>query len=181
MAKFTQDANIPSHGRRAKADNAGTVRVHISRREGMCYIMGDNDFDFFLNVIPEERKYHATAENESGFPPKKKAISVDIPSDVIDKMLALAQDKGFMSIKNDEIFPDMMMLDGDDIKITVKSDIGSISLDSNMLADTLINGIIPVADKEYSTPIHELTAIACETLDIKLDSYEEEDDEEDRL
>ena len=178
MAKYTQDTNIPSHGRRAKADNAGTIRIHISRREGMIYMMGENDFDLYLNIIQAEKKYHATVETESGYPPKKQAISVEVPSEVLDVMVAISQDKEFMSIKNDDIFPDMMMMDGNDIKISIKSDIGSLSLDSNMLEDTLMDGIIPTAEMDYHTHLHELAAVAFETLGIDPHADEIDEDEE---
>lgn len=178
MASYTQDTNIPSHGRRAKVDNADTIRIHISRREGMSLMMGENDFDLYLNIIPTEKKYHATVETESGYPPQKQVISVEVPSDALDVMVAISLDKGFMSIKNEDIFPDIMMLDGNDIKISIKSDIGNLSLDSNMLEDTLMDGIIPVEGKDYDTHLHVLAAVAFKVLGIDPHADEIDEDEE---
>ena len=176
MATYIQDTNIPSHGKRSKADNAGTVRIKISRHEGCFITMEPTDFDFYLNINLADKKYHATVETEAGFPPKKQVISVEVPSETLDIMAAIAQDKEFMSIKNDDIFPDMMMLDGYDVKISIKSDVGSLSLDSNMLDDTLRDGILPTVGMTYHTRIHELAAVACESLGIDLNEGEEEEE-----
>ena len=136
---YRKDTTIPSHGRRAKADNAGTVRVKISRWPGYIYT-GGSGFDFYLNIIPASMVYNATAESVESFNGRRLVTSVDIPSEALERMVRLAQDKDFMSIKNADIFPDKAMLDGNDVRITVRSDIGPLSLDSNMLDDTLLDG-----------------------------------------
>ena len=74
-----------------------------------------------------------------------------------------------MSLKNDDIFPDAMALDGNEVTISVKTDTKSLSLESNLLDDTLIAGVIEVEDGEFHTPFNKLGAIAFETLGIELD------------
>ena len=53
---YRKDTTIPSHGRRAKADNAGFVRVKISRWPGYIFTGGDG-FDFYLNIHPATETY----------------------------------------------------------------------------------------------------------------------------
>jgi len=178
MTTYKQDLNLPSHGKRAKAENAGTIRVKITRSTGLFYTGDPEGLEFYLNICPEQKVYNATVENEDGIPPKKQVTPVEVPNEVLDGVVKLANDKAFMSIKNDDIFPDMMMMDGNDIKISIKSDIGSLSLDSNMLEDTLMDGIIPTAEMDYHTHLHELAAVAFETLGIDPHADEIDEDEE---
>lgn len=177
MTTYKQDPNLPSHGKRAKAENAGTIRVKITRSTGLFYTGDPEGFEFFLNIFPEQKVYNATVENEDGIPPKKQVVPVEVSNEVLDAVVKLANDKAFMSIKNDDIFPDLMMMDGNEVQIRIKSDVGSVSLDSNMLDDTLINGFIPTSKGDFDTPIHELAAIACETLGIELEEGDFEDEE----
>lgn len=176
MTTYKQDLNLPSHGKRAKAENAGTIRVKITRSTGLFYTADPEGFEFYLNICPGQKVYNATVENEDGIPPKKQVVPVEVSNEVLDAVVKLANDKAFMSIKNDDIFPDMMMMDGNEVQIKIKSDGGSVSLDSNMLDDTLLNGFIPTSKGDFDTPIHELAAIACEKLGINLEEGEEEEE-----
>ena len=178
MTTYKQDLNLPSHGKRAKAENAGTIRVKISRSTGQFLTADPEGFEFYLNICPGQKMYNATVENEDGIPPKKQVTPVEVPNEVLEEVVKLASDKTFMSIKNDDIIPDMMMMDTDEVQIKVKSDIGSVSLDSNMLDDTLLNGFLPTSKGDFDTPIHELASIACEKLGIELKGeFEDEDNE----
>ena len=98
--------------------------------------------------------------------PKRKTIDIEIPTGVIEQIVELSQDKEFMSLKNDDIFPDSMVLDGNEVTISVKTDPKNLSLENNLLDDTLITGIIEVEDGEFHTPLNELGTIAFETLGI---------------
>ena len=177
MATFIQDLNLPSHGKRAKVDNAGTIRVKITRSSGLIYTMGPDGFELYLNIKPAEGIYHATLESEGESHNKPNIQDIEVPSEVLEETVALSQNKAFMSLKNDDIFPDMMMLDGNEVSITVKTDASNVSLDSNMLEDTLWDGVIPVADDAFQTPFHKLAAIAFEILGIEPDGYDESEDE----
>ena len=169
---YRKDTTISSHGRKAKADNAGTVRVKISRWPGYIYT-GGSGFDFYLNIIPASMSYNATAESVESFNGRRLVTSVDIPSEALERMVRLAQDKDFMSIKNDDIFPDKAMLDGNDVRIMVRSDIGTLSLDSNMLDDTLLDGWLPTTKMNFHTPFSQFAAPAFKAFGI--DPYEETD------
>ena len=166
---YNKDTRIPSHGRRAKADNAGTVRVKISRWPGNFYNVS-NGFDFYLNIIPASKTYNATVERDESLNGRRLVTSVDIPSEALERMVRLAQDKDFMSIKNADIFPDKAMLDGNDVRITVRSDIGTLSLDSNMLDDTLLDGWLPTTKMNFHTPFAQLAQTAFKAFGI--DPYE---------
>lgn len=167
---YRKDTTIPSHGRRAKVDNAGTVRVKISRWPGYIYT-GGSGFDFYLNIIPATMTYNATAESIVSFSGRRLVTSVDIPSEALERMVRLAQNKDFMSIKNADIFPDKAMLDGNDVRITVRSDIGALSLASNMLDDTLLDGWLPTAKMNFHTPFSQFAAPAFKAFGI--DPYED--------
>lgn len=175
MTTYKQDLNLPSHGKRAKAENAGTIRVKISRSTGQFLTADPEGFEFYLYICPEQKVYNATIENEDGIPPKKQVIAVEVPNEVLEEVFKLANNKAFMSIKNDHIFPDMMMMDGNEVQIKVKSDIGNVSLDSNMLDDTLFNGFLPTSKGDFDTPIHELVTIACKKLGIELEGEIEDE------
>ena len=176
MTTYKQDLNLPSHGKRAKADNAGTVRVKITRRCGSFITIGPDGFDLFLNIDLATKTFHASVEVDAEKLPKRKTIDIEIPTGVIEQIVELSQNKEFMSLKNDDIFPDMMMMDGNEVQIKIKSDIGSVSLDSNMLDDTLLNGFIPTSKGDFDTPIHELAAIARDKLSINLEEGEGEEE-----
>lgn len=173
MQNYKQDINLPSHGRRAKADNAGTIRVKIVRQEGFVYMMGPNGFELFINIKPENKTYHATLETEIEYG-KKQLLDIEIPNQAIVDLVDLTKDKKFMSLKEEEIFPDLMILDGMDVTISVKTDDGNLNLNSNMLEDTLWNGVIPIEGGEILTPFHLISAIAFEKLGIEPEEYEDE-------
>ena len=117
--------------------------------------------------------YNATAESVESFNGRRLVTSVEIPPEALERMVRLAQDKDFMSIKNADIFPDKAMLDGNDVRITVRSDIGTLSLDSNMLDDTLLDGWLPTTKMNFHTPFSQFAAPAFKAFGI--DPYEETD------
>lgn len=166
---YKKDTTIPSHGKRANADNKGNVCVKISRWPGYIFTGGDG-FDFYLNINPASMTYNATAESVESRTGKRLVTSVDIPSEALERMVRLAQNKDFMSIKDVDIFPDKAMLDGNDVRITVKSDIGNLSLDSNMLDDTLLDGWLPTTRMNFHTPFAQFAALGFKAFDI--DPYE---------
>ena len=169
MTMYKKDTTLPSHGRRAKADNAGTVRVKISRWPGII-VTGGEGFDLYLNINPSSMTYNATAESVESCFGMRLLTSVDVPSEAIEQMVRLAHNKDFMSVKNADIFPDKAMLDGNDVRITVKSDIGHLSLDSNMLDDTLLDGWLPTTRMNFHTPFAQFAALGFKAFDI--DPYE---------
>ncbi len=166
---YRKDTTIPSHGRRAKADNAGFIRVKISRWPGFIYTGGDG-FDFYLNIHPATETYNATIESVESCTGRRLSYSADIPSEALERMVRLAMNKDFMAVRNSDIFPDKAMLDGNDVRIKVRSDIGNLSLDSNMLDDTLLDGWIPTTKMNYHTPFAQLAELAFKAYDI--DPYE---------
>lgn len=105
MATYKQDLNLPSHGRRAKADNAGTIRVHITREEGIPVLLDSQAFDYYLNIDTQNGTYHATIEVEKGYPPKKDVTSIEVAKEVLEEVVSLAQNKNFLALNNDNIFP----------------------------------------------------------------------------
>ena len=169
MPMYKKDTTIPSHGMRANADNEGNVRVKISRWPGYIFTGGDG-FDFYLNINPASMTYNATAESVESCTGKRLVTSVDIPSEALERMVRLAQNKDFMSIKDVDIFPDKAMLDGNDVRITVRSDLGNLSLSSNMLDDTLLNGWLPTTKMNFHTPFAQFADLAFKAYGI--DPYE---------
>ena len=102
---YRKDTAIPSHGRRTKEENTGTVLVKISRWPDNNN-PGSNGFDFYLNIIPATMTYNAAAESVESSSERRLVTSVDIPSEALERMVRLAQNNDFMSIKNADIFPD---------------------------------------------------------------------------
>ena len=176
---FIQDINLPSHGRKTKAQNAGTVRVHIHHGSGMCLLTAPDVFDLYLNINVAANTYHATVEAEYLTGPwkewKKHIIDVEVPTNILAEVIQMAQDKEFMALKDKDIFPGVMMLDGRHVEISVLGDIGKCSLMGNVLEDTLYSGIIPTKDKDFQTPFDRLAAIGFKTLGIKPEVEENED------
>jgi hypothetical protein len=174
---YNQDLNLPSHGRRAKADNEGTIRVRIIRGAGLIFTDKPEAFELYLNIKPENKTYHATLESEVHFE-KKQVLDIEIPTEAIEEMVELAHDPSFLSLKNEDIFPNMVMMDGNDVTISVKTDVGNLTLESNLLDSTLWNGAILVDGDVIQTPFHLICAVAFEQLGIELDDEEEEEEEE---
>ena len=171
---YTKDASLPSHGRRRRADNKGTVRVRISRRSGIFYSVGPNGFDLYLNIRLANKTYYATLESEDELG-KKTVMEISVPTKVIEDIVVLSNNTSFLSLKDEEIFPDIAMLDGYDVLISVKTDSGDLTLESNMLDETLSNGIIEFKGEDILTPFHQLAQIAFDKLGIRHEEFEEED------
>ena len=176
---FIQDTKLPAHGRRTKAQNAGTVRVHVHRGGALYIPMNPDAFDIFLNVNLNAKVYHATVEAEYQTGPwheiKKHVFDVEVPSDILEELIRLAQDKDFISLKNNDIFPGILALDGRDVEISVQTDSSRCSLRSNMLEDTIDSGVLPTTNGFFQTPFDRLATIGFKTLGIK---HEVEENEE---
>lgn len=166
---YRKDTAIPSHGRRTKEENTGNVLVKISRWTDNNN-PGGNGFVFYLNIIPATMTYNAAAESVESSSGRRLVTSVDIPSEALERMVRLAQNNDFMSIKNADIFPDMTRLSGNEVRITVRSDIGTLSLDSNLLDDTLLKGWLPTSKMNFHTPFSQFTDAAFKAFGI--DPYE---------
>ena len=173
---YKQDLGLPSHGRHAKADNEGTVRVRITRRSGFVSLVESNGFELFLNVRPSDRTYHATLETEEDLMGKKQVLDIEVPSKVVEEIVDISFNKAFMSLKDDDIFNGVMIQDGYDVTLSVRTDAGSLTLNNGLLDDTLRTGLIDVKDGTIQTPFHRLAAIAFETLGIEPEKYEEEEE-----
>ena len=177
MINYIQDSHLPSHGKRAKIDNAGTIRVRISRGTGSYLGPGSVVFDLYLNIDTKHKTYNATLEAEHVFPPQKEVTTVSVPSEVLNKVVGLARNKAFMSLKNKDAFQGIYMLDGYDVRISFRTDKGNVSLDNPMLEDTLWDGFIPVGEKGIQTPFNELAAIAFDLLGIEPEQLEDNEKE----
>ena len=177
MINFIQDNNLPSHGKRAKIDNAGTIRVRIGRGTGSYLGPESVAFDFYLNIDTKHKTYNATLEAEHVFPPQKEVTTVTVTSEVLNKLVGLARNKAFMSVKDKDTFHGIDMLDGYDVRISFRTDNGNVYLHSNLLEDTLWDGFIPVGETGIQTPFNELAAIAFDLLGIEPDTVEDEEGE----
>ena len=181
MAKiiFTQDLNLPSHGRRTKAQNTGTIRVHIHRGSTMFLTMNPDAFDIYLNIDLSAQTYHATVEAEyctgQSLEFERHVFDVEVSSDILAEVIELAHDEEFMALKIDDIFPGISMLDGRDIEISIQGDNGKLSLSENTLEDTLANGLLPTTNKVFETPFDRLADIGFKTLGIEPERSDEEE------
>ncbi len=162
---YRKDTAIPSHGRSAKEENTGTVLVKISRWPDNNN-PGGNGFDFYLNIIPATMTYNAAAESVESSGGRRLVTSVDIPSEALERMVRLAQNNDFMSIKNADIFPDKDRRGGNEVKISVQSDIGTLSLNSNLLDDTLLKGWLPTTNMNFHTPFSQFADTAFKAFGI---------------
>ncbi len=176
---FTQDLNLPSRGRRTKAQNTGTIRVHIHRGGAILFTMDPDAFDIYLNMDLATQTYHATVEAEYCIGPcrefKQHVFDVEVSSDILAAVIELTHDEEFMALKVDDIFPGISMLDGRDIEISIQGDNGKLSLSENTLEDTLANGLLPTTNKVFKTPFDRLAAIGFKTLGIEPECSDEEE------
>ena len=154
-AFYKKDCNLPVHGRRAKADNAGCVRVGIEMTPWQITEIGTKKL--FLNIDTKTMVYNIKVE-QGGFIPKEK--DKGLSQDLLRKIVEIAGNEEFMSLKNKDIFPNIVQLDGDTIKITVKSDKGNVSLDNGLLEETLKNGYLETTNGKLKTPFHRLWKLA---------------------
>ena len=170
MTKYRLDTTLPSHGRKTKADNAGNVSVSIFLRPNFI-CTGGIVLNINLNINPAAMTYNATLENLDNGTGEFLVTPLEIPSDVLERMVRLAHNKDFMSVKNSEILPDKVMLDGNLVTISVKSDIGNLSLESNLLEETLLKGYIPTTKMTFHTPFALIASVAFKACGI--DPYED--------
>ena len=178
MNTYKQDPDLPSRGKRNKADNVGTIRVRITRETGYIITMEPEAFDLYLNINPVAKTYNATVEYEVNFGGKKNIVPVVVPDDVIEDVIKLTGNKTFMSLNSGKIFPELMVLDGNEVRISVKTDAGNVTLDGGLLEDTLWNGEIAIKDNIIQTPFDRLAAIAFNFLGIEPEPEIDEDVEE---
>ena len=101
---------------------------------------------------------------------KKISFPAEVPSEVLEQIVRLASNKDFMSIRNEELFPDEVGLDGIDVLIQVRSDFGCLSIDSNLLERTLRDGWIPTTKMNFHTPFSQFADTAFNAFGI--DPYE---------
>lgn len=88
-----------------------------------------------------------------------KEIDIEIPSDIIEELVGLSENKEFMSLTEEEIFPNMWMLNGMDISFSIFRDNTNVSCSRNLREDTLQNGILPTTKGELKTPFDRLADI----------------------
>jgi len=85
----------------------------------------------------------------------------------------MAKDRALIISKRVKIFPNLLVLDGGYVAISVRSVYGNATIKDSLLESTLDNGIIPSTKGDIETPIHHLAKIAFDTLGIESSTYEE--------
>ena len=138
----------------------GSIRVHLHHGAAFLSYIPEEIFDIHIHINPTAKTYHATIS--MNFWRGSEEIDIEMPSDIIEELVGLSENKEFMSLTEEEIFPNKAMLDGRDIAISICRDNTKVSFSSNLLEDTLENGILPTAKGEFKTPFDRIAAIGKE-------------------
>ena len=174
MTTFKQDLNLPSHGKRSKEDNAGTIRIRISHKSYYYAVTLEPDgFDMYLNINLNANAYNATVEADYGLLPDKHIFPVEIANSLIMELVDFVQSDVFKKLNVREIpIPPGMVMDGYDEYVTIRTDSKSIKLDTRQCGSLLYDGTVMMYGGEINTPIHKLAALAYDVLGIKPDDEE---------
>lgn len=138
----------------------GSIRVHLHYGSNFPAYFNEDVFDIHIHINPNSKTYHATISMD--FSRGSKEIDIEIPSDIIEELVGLSENKEFMSLTEEEIFPNMWVLDGMDISFSIFRDNTNVSCSRNLREDTLQNGILPTTKGEFKTPFDRLADIGKE-------------------
>ena len=169
---YKQDVNLCTHEEEETSSNTNNIYVIVTRRTEVGSLIGTGGFDVNLCINPSEKTYHATLEREDEAG-EKLVQEIKLPTEAIQEFVNLTYDKKFMSLESTDIFPDAFMMDGNEVTFTVRTASDRVTLESNLLDETLSTGIISTRDEEVHTPFHYLGSIAFETLGIEPEDYNE--------
>ena len=139
---------------------SGSIRVHLHHGAAFLGYIPEEIFDIHIHINPTAKTYHATISMD--FWRGSEEFDIEIPTDIIEELVGLSENKEFMSLTEEELFPNMAMLDGRDIAISICRDNTKVSFSSNLLEDTLDNGLLPTTKGEFKTPFDRLAAIGKE-------------------
>lgn len=151
---YTLDKKLPASGYRSKGDNSALVLFSLS--ELACIVTLDQfTWRFNMAVNPKDLTYNAELKILHPFENKKwKTLSVKISDKAIRDLVEVAGDSQFMSLKQEDVFPDISDLDGITVSIDIKSSAGRFQMEDNTFMETEETGIIETKTKQYKTGIH---------------------------
>ena len=149
---YRKDSCLPVHGRRAKADNAGCVRISIEKTP-YAHVYTTQ---LYLNIDTNAKIYNIRVNDDIFLMGKKTITKVQLSQVLLRKLVEMAENEELLTLKNRDVFPKYVTLDGDTIIISIKSDKVNLSLFDGRLAETLVNGVIETCTGEIKTPLHRL-------------------------
>lgn len=164
---YKLDKKLPASGYRSKGDNSTLVLFSLS--ELACFVTLDQfTWRFNMAVNPMDMTYNAELKILHPFENKKwKTLSVKISDKAIRDLVEVAGDSQFMNLKHEEVFPDIIILDGINVSIDIKSAVGRFRMEDNTFMETEKTGIIETKTKQYKTGIHLIRRAIEKTLMIE--------------
>lgn len=112
--------------------------------------------DWILNVVidTETLEYNAILKESNRLDLEDEnavEANVTIPAKGIESLATVAMNPAFMTLKDEEIFPNTFILDGIDYHIDIQSAAGRFDHSSNCFMDTMDNGIIESTKGSFVT------------------------------
>lgn len=165
---YTIDQKLPASGYRKKEQNEPLVLFSLKERPSL-FISMDN-WRFNMAVNPEEHTYNAVLHHESHEADnpavhfKVSDMTLWIPDEAIESLVQFAMDPSVPSIGQDDLFPELYILDGVDVSLDIRSKAGRFRMEDNRFMMTEEDGIIKTADREYQTGIHLIRQAIAQAL-----------------
>lgn len=167
---YRKDSSLPVHGRRAKADNAGCIRISIEKTP---YVHIRNT-KLYLNIDTNAMVYNIKVDDDIFLMGKKTITEAQLSQVLLRKLVEMAENEELLTLKNRDVFPKYVTLDGDTIIISIKSDKVNLSLFDGTLAETLVNGVIETCTGEIKTPLHRLWRAGLKSNNKKINFTDEQ-------
>ncbi|MBO7416647.1 MAG: hypothetical protein J6T18_04330 [Bacteroidaceae bacterium] len=167
---YKKDSTLPVQGRRSMAENAGCVRIRMEKTP-YAHVYTTQ---LYLNIDTNAMVYNIRVDDESRLFGKKIITDAQLSQDLLKKLVEMAENEELLTLKNMEVFPKYVTLDGDTINISIKSDKVNISLNDGTLAKTLVNGVIETCTGEIKTPLHRLWKAGLKSINKTINFTDEQ-------
>lgn len=146
------DTKLPVSGHKCKDKNKGLVLLRLEERPWIVQSL----IRQYLRLAIDKagKRYHATVVYEE-FGSATKRVDIEIPDEALDALVKVSEDPDFMhhTSKNEELFPDICIIDGDYISIDLISDLGRFKSADGILNITRECGAIETESKSFYTGI----------------------------
>lgn len=175
---YTIDQKLPASGYRKKEQNEPLVLFSLKERPSFFISMYEWRFNMAVN--PAEVTYNAVLHHDeqtmddSVIVSRSSDITLKIPDEAIDALVQFATNPEAVAIKQEDLFPDISILDGVDVSLDIRSKAGRFRMEDNLFMMTEDDGIIKTADREYQTGIHLIRQAIAQALGEEMEVDEDD-------
>ena len=155
-SKYLFDDRLPAGGHRCKKDNEGLILLHLQEHGGSIMTLDECYKNFFLAINTSENTYNAELREDTygteGAKPNR--YPMQLTTAILNSVVELATNEDFMSLTEEDVQGEFMVLDGMDVLIDLKANGKRFNVDTNVMMDVTENGTIEAKGKIFKTKLH---------------------------